>query len=68
MKHKEIVRLINSNHDSENKAALLEKEPKEDQKRVIAKKGREAPKIEGEDDDIIEETPTPPQKVLPKKI
>lgn len=53
LKHKEILRLVNSGQE-ENK----EKENKEE-KRVVNKRGREAPKIEGDDDDIIEENPQP---------
>lgn len=33
---------------------------------MVNKKGREAPKIEGEDDDIIEENPNPNPKALSK--
>lgn len=61
LKHKEIVRLVNTDHE----------EPKEKEgnnkaeKRVINKKGREAPRMDGDDDDIIEENPKaalPPKK------
>lgn len=62
LKHKEIVRLVNTGHEEPK-----EKENKEE-KRVINKKGREAPKMDGDDDDIIEENPnTNTKATLPKK-
>jgi hypothetical protein len=52
------VRLINTGHEE-----AKEKENKEE-KRVINKKGREAPRMDGaDDDDIIEENP----KAVPAK-
>ena len=45
MKHKEIVRLINSNPQQNSEAG----KDKNEGKRVIPKKGREAPKFEGEE-------------------
>ena len=46
LKHKEILRLVNSGQDDKDK-------DNKEEKRVVNKKGREAPKIEGDDDDII---------------
>ena len=45
MKHKEIVRLINSNPQQNSEPG----KDKNEGKRVIPKKGREAPKFEGEE-------------------
>ena len=61
LKHKEIVRLVNSGQE----------EPKErdnkEERRVVNKKGREAPKSEGEEDDIIEENPQPKTGIRKKE-
>jgi hypothetical protein len=48
LKHKEILRLVNSHDEPKDK-------DNKEEKRVVNKRGREAPKMEvGEDDDIIE--------------
>lgn len=61
LKHKEIIRLVNS-HDEPK-----DRENKEE-RRVVNKKGREAPKFDGgEEDDIIEENPQPKGPAKPKK-
>lgn len=60
MKHKEILRLVNSGHDEKDKEG-------KEEKRVVNKRGREAPKFEGDDDDIIEENPQPKPPAKPKK-
>lgn len=49
MKHKEIVRLINSNSAQEQQ----QNKEKEGGKKVMGRKGREAPKFEN--DDVIDD-------------
>jgi hypothetical protein len=53
MKHKEIIRLINSSQQQQpsTNEHSVDKENKKDGKRVVAKKGREPPKMDVEKDE-----------------
>ena len=61
LKHKEIIRLVNTHDEPKDK-------DNKEERRVVNRKGREAPKMEGgEDEDIIEENPHPKAPARPKK-
>ena len=50
MKHKEIVRLVNSNQNNHTESKT---DNRGEGKRMIGKRGREAPKMDYHEDDMI---------------